>query len=309
MDLKEWFASRRQKREAMQVKQPLTTEEYCALWTQCFQCRELLYTRDLRNNFHVCPKCQYHFRIGAEERIEQICDAGSFAELFSNLESADPLGFVDTDTYPNRMMEATRKSGLKEAVVTGTCLIEGTACALAVMDFGHFGGSMGSVVGEKTTRLIEKALELSLPLVIVSSSGGARMQEGIFSLMQMAKTSSALHSLHKAGLLYISVLTEPTFGGVTASFAMLGDFIIAEPGARIGFAGRRVIEQTIRQKLPNEFQTAEHLLKHGQVDMVVERSRLKEVLNRLMSFHARPPAGQPHNGPRGRQAAETVSRR
>src|SRR5271170_7376606 len=159
MDLKEWFANRRKSREAMQVKQPLTTEEYCALWTQCFQCRELLYTRDLRNNFHVCPKCQYHFRIGAEQRIEQLADADTWQELFSNLESADPLGFIDSDTYPKRLAEATRKSGLKEAVVTGSALLNGEKIALAVMDFGHFGGSMGSVVGEKVTRLIEYAIE------------------------------------------------------------------------------------------------------------------------------------------------------
>lgn len=309
MDLKDWFASRRQKREAMQVKQPLTTEEYCALWTQCFQCRELLYTRDLRTNFHVCPKCQYHFRIGAEQRIEQLADPDSFQELCPDLASADPLGFVDADTYPNRLAEATRKSGLPEAVVTGTCLMNGLKVALAVMDFGHFGGSMGSVVGEKVTRLIETALEKSLPLVIVSSSGGARMQEGILSLMQLAKTSAALDCFNKAGLLYISVLTEPTFGGVTASFAMLGDFIIAEPGARIGFAGRRVIEQTIRQKLPNEFQTAEHLLKHGQVDMVVERAKLKEMLHRLVAFHTEPRAGQAQPGGQRQVATETASRR
>lgn len=287
MDLKEWFASRRKSREAMQVKQPLTTEEYCALWTQCFQCRELLYTRDLRSNFHVCPKCQYHFRIGADQRIEQLADLDTWEELSANLMSSDPLGFVDTDTYPNRLVEATRKSGLREAVVTGTCLLKDSKVALSVMDFGHFGGSMGSVVGEKVTRLVEHAVEHELPVIVVSSSGGARMQEGILSLMQMAKTSAALQALHDAGLLFVSILTEPTFGGVTASFAMLGDIIIAEPGARIGFAGRRVIEQTIRQKLPNEFQTAEHLLKHGQVDMVVERPVLKDTLYSLIEFHKR----------------------
>lgn len=295
MDLKEWFANRRKSREALQVKQPLTTEEYCALWTQCFQCRELLYTRDLRNNFHVCPKCQYHFRIGALQRIEQLADTDTWEELSGDLVSADPLGFVDTDTYPNRLSEASRKSGLKEAVLTGICRIDREQVALAVMDFGHFGGSMGSVVGEKVTRLVEYAVENNLPVIIISSSGGARMQEGILSLMQMAKTSAALQALHERSLLYVSVLTEPTFGGVTASFAMLGDFIIAEPGARVGFAGRRVIEQTIRQKLPADFQTAEHLLKHGQVDMVVERTRLKETLRYLIAFHKKkiaPPEGE-----------------
>lgn len=287
MDLKDWFANRKKKAESQDlVKQPLTTEEYCALWTQCFQCRELLYTRDLRNNLHVCPKCQYHFRVGAEQRIEQLVDADTFEELDAHLASTDPLGFVDSEPYPKRLVDAERKSGLKEAVVTGTGDLAGRRTAVGVMDFGHFGGSMGSVVGEKVTRLIEHAAEHRLPLVIVSSSGGARMQEGILSLMQLAKTSSALKSFSEAGLLYISVLSEPTYGGVTASFAMLGDIIIAEPGARVGFAGRRVIEQTIRQKLPPDFQTAEYLLAHGQVDMVVERARLKDMLATLFEFHA-----------------------
>jgi acetyl-CoA carboxylase carboxyl transferase subunit beta len=290
MDLKEWFASRQQRRENREVKQPLTTEEYCALWTQCFHCRELLYTRDLRDNLSVCPKCQYHFRIGALERIEQLVDPGSFQEMDATISSADPLKFFDTESYPNRQQEAARKSGLTEAVITGIGQIKGNKTALAVMDFGHFGGSMGSVVGEKVTRLIEQAIKQKLALVIIVSSGGARMQEGILSLMQMAKTCAALKNLHEAGLFYVSVLTEPTFGGVTASFAMVGDLIIAEPGARIGFAGRRVIEQTIKQKLPADFQTAEYLLKHGQVDMVVQRSKLPETLAQLIDFHAKPKA-------------------
>jgi acetyl-CoA carboxylase carboxyl transferase subunit beta len=285
MDLKEWFANRQKRRDNLEVKQPLTTEEYCALWTQCFQCRELLYTRDLRNNLSVCPKCQYHFRIGAVDRIEQLSDPESFQEVDASLISGDPLQFFDTDPYPKRQEEASRKSGLKEAVITGTCKIGGRPAALGVMDFGHFGGSMGSVVGEKVARLVELAQSNRLPLIIISSSGGARMQEGILSLMQLAKTSSVLKSFHDEGLLYISVLSEPTYGGVTASFAMLGDVIIAEPGARIGFAGRRVIEQTIRQKLPADFQTAEYLFKQGQVDMVVERAKLVDMLSRLIDFH------------------------
>jgi acetyl-CoA carboxylase carboxyl transferase subunit beta len=239
MDLKEWFANRKKKAEAVEVKQPLTTEEYCALWTQCFQCRELLYTRDLRTNLHVCPKCQYHFRVGAEQRIEQLADPDTFHEVDANLSSDDPLGFVDSEPYKKRLSDASRKSGLREAVITGVCRIKGLKTAIGVMDFGHFGGSMGSVVGEKVTRLIEYAERGKTPLVLISSSGGARMQEGILSLMQMAKTSSALKSFHQNGLLYISVLSEPTYGGVTASFAMLGDIIIAEPGARVGFAVRR----------------------------------------------------------------------
>jgi len=289
MDLKEWFANRKKAADSSQAKQPLTNEEYCALWTQCFHCRELLYTRDLRSNLFVCPKCQYHFRIGAVDRIDQLADPGCFQEIDAELSSSDPLGFVDTDSYVNRQDEASRKSGLKEAVVCGTAKIRGRAAAIGVMDFGHFGGSMGSVVGEKVTRLVEHAHQNSLPLIVIVSSGGARMQEGILSLMQMAKTSSALKSFSDAGLLYISLLTEPTFGGVTASFAMLGDFIIAEPGARIGFAGRRVIEQTIKQKLPADFQTAEYLLNHGQVDMVVERSKMADTLASLIDLH-QPPA-------------------
>jgi len=294
MDLKEWFASRQKRRENLQsVKQPLTTEEYCALWKQCFQCRELLYARDLHANLQVCPKCQYHFRIGATQRIEQLCDPDSFLELDADLQSADPLGFFDTDAYPKRQVEASKKSGLKEAVITGVCTIKDQPIAIAVMDFGHFGGSMGSAVGEKVTRIIEQALKEMLPLMIICSSGGARMQEGIFSLMQLAKTSSALKCFADAGLLYISVLTEPTFGGVSASFAMLGDVIIAEPGARIGFAGRRVIEETIRQKLPADFQTAEYLVKHGQVDMVVERHKLRDTIAKLIVFHQRPTVAVP----------------
>ena len=307
MDLKDWFANRQKRRQMVEeVKTPLTTEEYCALWKQCFQCRELLYTRDLHTNLHVCPKCQYHFRIGAEQRIEQLADANTFAEFDANLSSADPLGFVDTEPYTVRQKDAMRKSGLREAIVTGTLKIEGQPAAIGVMDFGHFGGSMGSVVGEKVARIVEHAENKRLPLILISSSGGARMQEGILSLMQMAKTSAALKSFGDAGLLYISVLTEPTYGGVTASFAMLGDVIIAEPGARIGFAGRRVIEQTIRQKLPTDFQTAEYLLKHGQVDMVVDRMRLRDTLSALIDFHTPSTAVESHNSSNQAQQAITT---
>jgi acetyl-CoA carboxylase carboxyl transferase subunit beta len=304
VDLKDWFEKRQKRRETAEaVKTPLTTEEYCALWTQCFQCRELLYTRDLRVALHVCPKCQYHFRIGAEQRIEQLADADTWVEHDGDLTSADPLGFVDTDPYPKRQEEASRKSGLKEAVLTGTFKINGHEVAAGLMDFGHFGGSMGSVVGEKIARIIERGQKEKLPLLIVSSSGGARMQEGILSLMQLAKTSAALKMFADAGGLYISILTEPTFGGVTASFAMLGDIIIAEPGARIGFAGRRVIEQTIRQKLPTDFQTAEYLLKHGQVDMVVERGKLRDVLTALVAFHGGPAADDTSSSSKSEQPA------
>lgn len=287
MDLKEWFANRKKPKEDQTPasKLPMSNEEYCALWKPCFQCRELLYVRDLRSNMSVCPKCKYHFRIGADERIEQLADEGTFVELDAKMSSSDPLGFIDTESYTKKQQDAERKTGLKDAVITGLCKINGEEVALGIMDFAYFGGSMGSVVGEKVTRLIEKAIEKRIGVIIISSSGGARMQEGLLSLMQMAKTSSALKSLSDEGLLYISVLCEPTFGGVTASFAMLGDIIIAEPGARIGFAGRRVIEETIRQKLPNDFQTAEYLLKHGQVDMVVDRLSLKDTLGKLLNFH------------------------
>lgn len=287
MDLKDWFANRRKRRERENLvpKQPLSNEEYCALWKRCFQCGEMLYARDLRDNLHVCPKCGYHFRIGAEQRIEQIADPGTFKEIDSSMDSSDPLSFFDTDAYPNRQKQAQKKSGLTEAIVTGVCKINGNDAAIGIMDFAFFGGSMGSVVGEKVTRVIEKAIEKKIPLIIASSSGGARMQEGILSLMQLAKTSSALKDLDDAGLLYISLLSEPTFGGVTASFAMLGDIIIAERGARVGFAGRRVIEQTIRQKLPADFQTAEYLLNHGQVDMVIDRHDIKDTIAKLIEFH------------------------
>ena len=197
MDLKDWFASRQKRRETLQVKQQMTTEEYCALWTPCFQCRELLYIRDLRNNLHVCPKCQYHFRIGGTQRIEQLFDADTFVELDANLTSTDPLGFVDNDSYVNRLAEASRKSGLKEAVITGTGKINGIEAAAAIMDFGHFGGSMGSVVGEKVTRLIEEAIQRHLPVILVASSGGARMQEGI-SQRKLANTSSCLKKLARS---------------------------------------------------------------------------------------------------------------
>jgi acetyl-CoA carboxylase carboxyl transferase subunit beta len=306
MDLKEWFANRQKRKEVEVPQQPLTTEEYCALWRQCFQCRELLYTRDLRANQEVCPKCQYHFRMGAQDRIEHLCDPDTFVELDSRMHSGDPLNFFDTEHYPKRQEEASRKSGLTEAILTGTCKIGGQAAALGIMDFTHFGGSMGSVVGEKVTRLTEAAQAQGLPLIIVSSSGGARMQEGILSLMQLAKTSASLKTFHDNGGLYISILTEPTFGGVTASFAMLGDFIIAEPGARIGFAGRRVIEQTIRQKLPPDFQTAEYLLKHGQVDMVLERHKMKDTLAHLIRFHAAKPSEGKPVGKNGRTSAQGV---
>lgn len=296
MSLRDWFASKRDKSTRLDVaamNSRLTDEEICKLWTQCFNCQENLPTRELEKSQKVCPLCGYHFRIGAYERISQLCD--EFVELDADLTPADPLTFTDTEPYLKRQKDAHKKTGLNEAVITGIGQMAGESLALAVMDFTYLGGSMGSVVGEKITRLIERALQDRLPVVIFSSSGGARMQEGTFSLMQMVKTGSALARLHEAGLLYISVLTEPTFGGVTASFGTLGDIIIAEEGARIGFAGRRVIEQTIRQKLPADFQTASYLLNYGQVDMVLPRSELGSMLANLVRLHRQSSGLQPEN--------------
>ena len=233
----------------------------------------------------VCPHCDYHFRINAKTRINQLFDKDSFVEFFKNVQPCDPLNFVDTESYAERLKKAHAKTGLDEAVITGIGTIEGHKIAAAVMDFAYMGGSMGSVVGEKVTRIMEKALELKLPMLAITSSGGARMQESALSLMQMAKTSCAVARLDEAGLLYINLLTEPTFGGITASFGTLGDIIIAEQGARIGFAGRRVIEQTIRQKLPDDFQTAEYLLKFGQVDIVSKRKNLRKTLANILDIH------------------------
>jgi len=287
MSLRDWFASKRDKStkqlDAAAMNTRLTDEEICKLWTQCFGCQENLPTKELEKSLMVCPHCGYHFRIGAHKRIMQLCD--DFIELDAELTPADPLAFTDTEPYLKRQKDAHRKTGLNEAVICGIGQIGSERLALAVMDFSYLGGSMGSVVGEKITRLIEKALESRLPVVVFSSSGGARMQEGTFSLMQMVKTGAALARLHEAGLLYISVLTEPTFGGVTASFGTLGDITIAEEGARVGFAGRRVIEQTIRQKLPADFQTANYLLNYGQVDMVLSRGELAEMLASLIRLH------------------------
>ncbi len=258
------------------------TQKKSSSWVTCPQCQEIIHKKELNKNLMVCPKCGYHFRIGARLRIEQLVDEGSFKELFSEIRSDDPLNFVDLKPYPQRLEEAKAKSGEDEAVVTGTGRIDGKEVAIGVMDFFFMGGSMGSAVGEKLTRLMEFALEKKVPVVIVSASGGARMQEGILSLMQMAKTSAAVGKLREAGIPYISILTDPTTGGVSASFAFLGDVIIAEPGALIGFAGPRVIEQTIKQKLPEGFQRAEFLLDHGMVDMVVDRRELKQTLSRLI---------------------------
>jgi acetyl-CoA carboxylase carboxyl transferase subunit beta len=255
------------------------------LWVKCPECGTVMYTSDLQENLSVCLNCDYHFRISAKERIELIADKGTFKEQFANIVSTDPLNFFDgKETYREKLQKTMEKTGLNEAVIVGTCQIYGIDVELCVMDFNFLGGSMGSVVGEKITRAIEYAAKHKLPLIIVSTSGGARMHEGILSLMQMAKTSAALSYYKSNGGFYISVLTDPTTGGVTASFAMLGDVIIAEPKALIGFAGPRVIEQTIRQKLPEGFQRAEFVRDHGFVDIVVHRKELKDILYKLISI-------------------------
>jgi acetyl-CoA carboxylase carboxyl transferase subunit beta len=252
------------------------------LWIKCTLCRQIVYRKEVEKAGKVCPKCNYHFPITVEERIEQLTDPGTFEEFAGDLEPVDPLHFVDSQKYSDRIKSAQKKTGLTEAVRVGDCLISGRSAVLGVFSFDFMGGSMGSVVGEKVVRAVERSIERRVPLVIVTSSGGARMQEGIFSLMQMARTSAAVGRLHEAGIPYVSVLSDPTFGGVTASFAMLGDVIIAEPRSLIGFAGPRVIEQTIKQQLPEGFQRAEFLLAHGFLDMIVERGRLKETIALLM---------------------------
>jgi len=261
------------------------------MWIKCGACLEIIYKPEVERNLNVCPKCNYHFRIPALERIRSVVDEGTFQEFGEDLESVDMLVFTDTKKYTDRLKEAKKKTGRKEAVITGIARINGIGVVLGVLDFEFLGGSMGCVVGEKVAMACEQALELRCPLIIFSASGGARMQEGTLSLMQMAKTSAALARLSDAKLPFISVMTDPTTGGVAASFSMLGDIIISEPGALIGFAGPRVIEQTIKQKLPEGFQRAEFLLEHGMVDMIVERTKLKPSLTQILRF-LEPPSGK-----------------
>ncbi|HEX9873143.1 MAG TPA: acetyl-CoA carboxylase, carboxyltransferase subunit beta [Deferrimonas sp.] len=252
------------------------------VWSKCKNCNEIIYTKEIERNLNVCPKCDYHFRISARERIDLVLDTGSFVEMDAAMESVDFLDFKDSKKYKDRIKAALKKSGGGDAVVCGEGTIEALPVVVSVFDFSFMGGSMGSVVGEKITRAIEKGVEKRSPVIIFSSSGGARMQESILSLMQMAKTCAALAKLKAAGIPFISVLTDPTTGGVTASFAMLGDINMAEPRALIGFAGPRVIEQTIRQKLPDGFQRSEYLLEHGMVDMIVRRQEMKARLSQIL---------------------------
>ena len=254
------------------------------LWMRCPECEAMLYRKEVEANLHVCTACEYHFRIGADERAEQICDPGSFEPMWEDLAPRDPLKFVDVKPYRQRLTAEQRKTGHKDAVVCGKGYVHGRGIVLACMDNRFIMGSMGSVVGEKITRSAELAAETDLPLIIVSCAGGARMQEGILAVMQMAKTSAAIARLDDAGGLYISVLTDPTTGGVTASFAMLGDVILAEPKALIGFAGPRVIANTIREQLPEGFQRSEHLLAKGFVDRVVRRGDLRSEISRIIDY-------------------------
>lgn len=272
-----WFKKTKDLRTDKKVKIPE------GLWVKCDGCKEIVYKKEIEKNLKICPKCNYHFRISAQERLKLLVDEGSFAEIDEALASADPLNFKDSISYKDRVKENRKKTGLTEAVISGEASIKGHPVSIVLMDFSFMGGSMGSVVGEKVARAAERAVEKKQPLVAVSSSGGARMQEGIFSLMQMAKVSAAIGKLRDNGILYISILCDPTFGGVTASFASLGDIIIAEPKSLIGFAGPRVVEQTIKQALPEDFQRAEFLLDHGLIDMVVDRKNLRETLAKIFA--------------------------
>ena len=256
------------------------------LWTRCYQCGAVLYIKHLKENYHVCFACHSHLQMTSRERLQNLIDVGTWQPFDETLSSIDPLKFYDQKSYTSRLKDAQYQTGLQDSVLTGTGLLEGIPIALGIMDFNFMGGSMGSVVGEKFTRLIEYATKEGLTLILVCASGGARMHEGVLSLMQMAKISAALNIYqNSAHLMYIAVLTSPTTGGVTASFAMLGDLILAEPNALIGFAGRRVIEQTLQEKLPENFQTAEYLLEHGLLDLIISREFLKPALYEILSFY------------------------
>jgi acetyl-CoA carboxylase carboxyl transferase subunit beta len=284
-----WFKKVRKPIEPRAQKESRVPE---GLWVKCPSCGEVIYNKDLAATLNVCPKCGHHFRIGAVERLRILFD-GEFEEYDRDLRSTDPLRFVDTKPYQSRLEATIASTGMQDAVVCATGQIDGIETSVAAMEYTFIGGSMGVVVGEKITRAIERAISRELPVVVVSSSGGARMMEGALSLMQMAKISGALARLDRARLPYVSVLTDPTTGGVTASFAMLGDVNIAEPKALIGFAGPRVIEQTIRQKLPEGFQRSEFLLEHGMLDMIVDRRELKAAIARVLRFGLRARRAEP----------------
>jgi len=270
-------------RKTFENKQPEKAEAG-SHWIKCKSCHSLMYYKEVENQNYVCPKCGYHIRIGVKERIKLLVDEGTFIEHDAGLEPVDPLKFVDKKPYKKRLKESEEKTGRKSSVVAGSCKMNDVAVELVIFDFAFMGGSLGSVEGEKIVRAVNRAIEKRVGLVILSASGGARMQESTFSLLQMSKTSAALGKLSNAKLPFISVLTDPTMGGVSASFANLGDIVIAEPGALVGFAGARVIEQTIGSELPEGFQRAEFLLEHGSIDMIVNRNELKKTLSDLLRF-------------------------
>ncbi len=278
------FRRNRKSKEATIPNKDSKSEVPEGIMTKCPECKHVILTKDLVGLLKVCPKCDHHLRMTANERVEVLFDAGTFVSIDNHLRTENPLEFP---SYTEKVEQDSKRTGLNEAVLTGTGEINGQKVSVAIMDSFFRMGSMGSVVGEKITRAIEKATELKIPMLIFTASGGARMQEGVLSLMQMAKTSVALNRHSEQGLLYISIMTYPTTGGVSASFASVGDINIAEPKALIGFAGRRVIEQTVREKLPENFQTAEFLLDHGQLDAVVHRKEMKETLSKILRLHVK----------------------
>ena len=280
MDLKNLF----NKIKFDSKKEQPTKKDAPSHWIKCPECSSLMFFKEVESQNNICPKCNFHMRIGAKRRIEIICDENSFVEYDNDLIPNDPLNFVDSKSYKKRVDEAVKKTGRDSSVVSGECTINGVGVQMAIFDFAFMGGSLGSVEGEKIVRCVNRALEKKQGVIIVSASGGARMQESTFALMQMAKTSAALKKLDSVGLPYISVLTDPTMGGVSASFAFLGDIIMAEPGALVGFAGQRVIKQTIGADLPEGFQRAEFLLEKGSIDMVVNRADMKKTLSDLLTM-------------------------
>jgi acetyl-CoA carboxylase carboxyl transferase subunit beta len=301
-----WFKKARKPIASATAEKPSRVPE--GLWVKCPGCAQIIYNKDLETNLNVCPKCAHHFRISAAERLRALLDDGQWEEHFPNLTSNDPLQFTDTKPYRDRLRATIQRSGMQDAVIVATGHLDRLAVVVAAMEYSFIGGSMGVVVGEKITRAVELALDLRQPVIVISCSGGARMMEGALSLMQMAKVCAALARLDRAGLPFISVLTDPTTGGVTASFAMLGDLNIAEPKALIGFAGPRVIEQTIRQKLPDGFQRSEFLVDHGMLDLVVDRREMKATIARALRFMRAAPVRltQPAPAVAAASAATTV---
>ncbi len=281
-----WFTRQKPSLDPGSLGEDEKTVRTEGLWQKCDGCGQIIWRKTVEENSNVCPKCDYHFRLGAAERLQLLFDEGTFLEHDEQLRSSDPLKFVDSKPYAQRLVDMEEATNMPDAVICASGTLNGRRIQICALELKFIGGSMGAVVGEKITRAIERAIAERTPLVIISASGGARMQEGAISLMQLAKLSSALMQLDEAGLPYISVLTDPTTGGVTASFAMLGDLNIAEPGALIGFAGPRVIEQTIRQKLPDGFQRSEFLIEHGFLDAIVKRSEMKSYISDALSFFA-----------------------